>query len=588
MAKEERDFRIIGKKAILHIEDRVCETPAELFQSRAFREVLQRAIQELRKKNSPLLKFFAHQDDEEKNIALLVQVLQMLTKVPLDIVPKVLPETENFLRYRMELHGFVEYLYNFWRGFDRFIVSVSEHRNLDKRPYRTFNATIETLTHLVRSTYRDIQENIANRHPRVYRQVRAGANISVIAVPQAIPLPSPYREKLEGIPVVRQILLHPPLILEPPMNKRTGRFEKIAADPLAKLEFSKREWIAYPAKVGPLLILIYVHEKFYELGFSLCNLFELAEDEDLKRKPDAIYAFGVPKEAVEGLAPFPTVFFDDEEREILVAACPNQDEFGYFGYLKKMVLTLHNIVMMKRGRLPFHGALVRFTFISGVEVTLLLIGDTGAGKSETLEAFRILDEERVSDMSIIADDMGSLQIEGDTVRGYGTEIGAFLRLDDLQPGYAFGQIDRAIIMSPSKINARVVLPVTSFDKVMAGYPVDVILYANNYEEVDEEHPIIERFTTPEEALRVFAAGAVMSKGTTTSTGIVHSYFANIFGPPQYRKLHDGLASRFFDEFFRLGLFVGQIRTRLGIPGWEQKGPEEAARELLRILEEKKW
>lgn len=586
MAKEERDFRIIGKKAILHIEDRVCETPSELLESRAFREVLRRAVETLQRKNSPLLRIFGETVAEE-DLDLLARAFELLTKIPLDVLPRVLPGSENFLHHRMELHGLVEYLYNFWRGFDRFIISVSERRNLDKRPYRTFNATIETLTHLVRSTYRDIQENIANRHPRVYRQVRAGANISVIAVPREIPLPAPYGEKLRGIPVIRQILLHPPLILEPPMNKRTGRFEKIGENPLAQVEFPEREWIAYPAKVGPLLVLIYIHEKFYELGFSLCNLFELADDDDLNRKPDAIYAFGVPGNVLDTLAPFPTVFFDDEEKGLLVAACPNRDEFGYFGYLKKMVLTLHNIVMMKRGRLPFHGALVRFTFVNGKEVSLLLIGDTGAGKSETLEAFRVLDEERVSDMSIIADDMGSLQIEEGVVRGYGTEIGAFLRLDDLQPGYAFGQIDRAIIMSPSKVNARVVLPVTSFDKVMAGYPVDVILYANNYEEVDDEHPIIERFTDPEEALRVFSAGAVMSKGTTTSTGIVHSYFANIFGPPQYRTLHDALATRFFEEFFRRGLFVGQIRTRLGIPGWEQKGPEEAARELLRILEKER-
>ncbi|MGC8777439.1 MAG: phosphoenolpyruvate carboxykinase [Candidatus Caldatribacteriaceae bacterium] len=586
MAKEERDFRIIGKKAILHIEDRVCETPQELLESRAFREVLWRAVEALQRKNSPLLRVFGGKV-EPNDLDLLVQAFELLTKIPLDVLPRVLPGSESFLAHRMELHDFVEYLYNFWRGFDRFIISVSERRNLDKRPYRTFNATIETLTHLVRSTYRDIQENIVNRHPRVYRQVWAGANISVIATPKDVPLPSPYREMLQGIPVIRQILLHPPLILEPPMNKRTGQFEKIGENPLAHVELAEKEWIAYPAKVGPSLILIYIHEQFYELGFSLCNLFELAEDEDLNRKPDAVYAFGVPGDVLDTLAPFPTVFYDDEERGILVAACPNRDEFGYFGYLKKMVLTLHNIVMMKRGRLPFHGALVRFTFVNGKEVSLLLIGDTGAGKSETLEAFRVLKGEQVSDMSIIADDMGSLQIEENAVRGYGTEIGAFLRLDDLQPGYAFGQIDRAIIMSPSKINARVVLPVTSFDRVMAGYPVDFILYANNYEEVDEEHPIIERFTSPEEALRVFAAGAVMSKGTTTSTGIVHSYFANIFGPPQYRKLHDALANRFFAEFFRRGIFVGQIRTRLGIPGWERQGPEEAARELLRILEEER-
>lgn len=163
---------------------------------------------------------------------------RLLTKIPLDVSPRTLPGSENFLKYRKEIHGLAEYRYNFWRGFDRFIISASER--LISINDRTFNATIETLAHLVRSTYRDIQENIANRHPRVYRQVRAGANIAVIAVPREIPLSAPYREN-SGVPIIRQILLHPPLILEPPMSKHTGCFKKIGENPLTQMEFPERE-----------------------------------------------------------------------------------------------------------------------------------------------------------------------------------------------------------------------------------------------------------------------------------------------------------------------------------------------------------
>jgi hypothetical protein len=201
-----------------------------------------------------------------------------------------------------------------------------------------------------------------------------------------------------------------------------------------------------------------------------------------------------------------------------------------------------------------------------------------------LEALRELGEEEIQDMIIIADDMGSLQIDSKgKIIGYGTEIGAFLRLDDLQPGYALGQIDRAIIMNPNQINARIILPVTTFDTVIKGHPIDYILYANNYEEIDEEHPLLEHFTDAEQALKVFREGTVMSKGTTTSQGIVHSYFANIFGPPQYKQIHDALAQKYFQAFFDAKVFVGEIRTRLGLSGWERKGPEEAAKELLRRI-----
>jgi len=56
--------------------------------------------------------------------------------------------------------------------------------------------------------------------------------------------------------------------------------------------------------------------------------------------------------------------------------------------------------------------------------------------------------------------------KNENIIGYGSEIGAFLRLDDLQPGYAFGQMDRAIIMSPNLTNSRIIIPVNSFENII--------------------------------------------------------------------------------------------------------------------------
>jgi len=181
--------------------------------------------------------------------------------------------------------------------------------------------------------------------------------------------------------------------------------------------------------------------------------------------------------------------------------------------------------------------------------------------------------------------MGSLEInsEGDVI-GYGTETGAFVRLDDLQLGYAFGQIDRTILMNPDQTNARVVLPVTTYENIIKGYKIDFVLYANNYQEIDADHAIIEKFEDIEHALDVFRDGSVMSKGTTNTTGLVRTYFANIFGPHQYQDLHEGLARKYFSAFYSKGIFVGQMRTRLGIAGQERKGPEAAAKELLKTLQ----
>ncbi len=56
------------------------------------------------------------------------------------------------------------------------------------------------------------------------------------------------------------------------------------------------------------------------MGFALCNLFELADDEELQKKPDAVYAFGVPDDALDNLGTIPTVFYDDIDNDLLVAA----------------------------------------------------------------------------------------------------------------------------------------------------------------------------------------------------------------------------------------------------------------------------
>ncbi len=579
-------YKIFGKKVVIKTDELLTLKSEDLVTSSLFREMITKCIDDLKKRESILLNIFDGNEITKKMIDKLIQIFQFLAKMSSDLVPNVVEGSEIFFRDPDLLNGFLQHLYNYWRSFDRFLICQFRGGALDKRPYRTFNITSEELTHLVRGTYRDIHENIRGIHPRIYRQVRAGASVTSIAYPYEIGFVKKYCKKLKEIPIVRQVLLYPPAVLEPPMNKRTGQFRKVDKNPLDLVNINKDEWICYPAKVGDLLIHVYIHQNFYELGFSLANLFELAEDEELARKPDAIYLYGVEKKEIDSLDNFPTVFFDDQKNDILVAAVPNSSEFGYFGYLKKMILTLHNIQKMKRGIFPFHGALVKIYLKGNKNATILLIGDTAAGKSETLEALRVIGGEYIRDIVIIADDMGSLEIDdnGD-IKGYGTEIGAFLRLDDLNPGYAFGQMDRAIIMGPGKTNARIVLPVTTYEKIIEGYNVDYILYANNYENIGESFPILEKFNNFEDALRVFREGKVMSKGTTTSIGIVHSYFANIFGPPQYRELHESLAKKYFEAFFKKDIFVGQMRTRLGLDGFERHGPEEASVELLKRIKD---
>jgi len=164
-------LRIIGKKAILNNRERMCETAEELLESEKFRMVLNHCLEHLRTRNSPLLKIFRDTIYNQSVVDDLVRTLTLLFRYEAKVIPHIFDRSDHFLNDLHLLNNFIEYLYDYWRHFDRFIINDSEGDRLDKRPYRTFHETIEHLTHLIRTIYRHIQENISGSHPNVYRQV---------------------------------------------------------------------------------------------------------------------------------------------------------------------------------------------------------------------------------------------------------------------------------------------------------------------------------------------------------------------------------------------------------------------------------
>ena len=579
-------FSFYGKQVVIRTNRLDWGMSENITNSELFSTMLKKYMEKLRNLDSDYLKLFPKAGKEEQE-KLALQLLKALSKMPREEVAKKHPEFETFFSDIYELDQFVENFYNFWRSFERYLVCTSRPGNgyvgpdIDKKPYRTFNNTIETLNHQIRGVYRDIRENITHEHPNIFRQIPAGCQVGVIATEKNVGLPKEY-SALSKIPMIRQVLIEPPLIIDPPNNTRKGEFKLVATNPLEGVKFNEDEWLCFPAKVGDLIIHLYFHEFYTGLGIAASNLFELCSDDELLGKPDGIYAYGVQEEVVKKYSPDKTVFYNDRKNNTMIAAIPRADEFGYFGYVKKMMLTLHNSIMISRGRMPVHGAMTRITLKSGETANVIVFGDTGTGKSESLEAFRILSEGNLKDMKVIFDDMGSLEIKKGKVIAYGTETGAFVRLDDLQAGYAFGNIDRSIIMSPHKVNARAVIPITTIQDVLSGWGVDYFLYANNYEKV-ENGSYIQKFKTAQEAMKVFGEGKRMAKGTTNEKGIVTAYYANIFGPSQLRGEHDKIADKYFRTMFDSGVYVGQIKTQLGITGMEQDGPKLAAKALFDMI-----
>ncbi|CEP68079.1 Uncharacterized [Moorella glycerini] len=575
----------------------ICETASDIFKSPIFHRILASFIEDLEQHQAPELEaikpFLRTPAGKQGSGAgasnlwdkeALADLLLLLTEYRPDEISKRYPAFNPALARKTMLYDFVEKLYNYWRKYARFLIvdDGCHQAGETASDHHKFIELNERFTNLVLEIYRKIGANLMEKLPRVYRQLPCGAGAGILADKIAWDIPGEEYRQLQAIPFIQLVVIEPPLVYYPKRNYRKGMFMPVSHNPLKHSQLEARDWLCYPAKVGDLLTFIYFHKRYLPLGLSLANLFELAEPAEIQgRRPEAMLIFGVEPEL---LGKRQTVYYEDRQAGIVLGLIGRTDDVDYFGYFKKMVLTLHNLIAIEHGYLPVHGAMARIVLRTGASANVVLVGDSGAGKSESLEAFRVLATDYMRRLTVIFDDMGSLRItpEGEVV-GIGTEIGAFVRLDDLAPGFPYAEIDRSIFMNPHKKNARLVIPITNYQEVTRGYPVDLFLYANNYEPVDNKHPHIELFNDVDTALEVFSEGARLSKGTTDEEGLVHTYFANPFGAPQKRDQHDALARQYFSQMLARGVKIGQLRTQLGLHGYEIKGPEAAAKALFEFI-----
>lgn len=576
-----KEFSLSKGKAMINFSAKYCDTIEKILEADSFRRVTVTYLESIAKRNTQNYKrlLSVYEGDTISELTdKMVEVLKLLTLFHREEVIKIRCDYEPLLSDPDWFSSLLEDFYAFWRRLERYSV-IQNRRNTDGLAQTSFIDANHKFTNLILELYRKIGRNVLGYEPNVFRQVPAGVNAGVILQETLWPIPKGY-EILSDIPFISAIVMDSPFISYPKKNKRDGIFQETFVNPIEETYLNRDHFFCYPAKIGKLTAFLYFHRDLMAHGISLSNLFEMAREEDyVGRKPDIVYVYG-GKNTNEELG---NVFYDDTKNDIMLGFVPYSDEIDYFGYMKKMSLTLHNLIMIKRGHLPIHGAMVNINMKNGKSANVVIMGDSGAGKSESLEALRSLSEDHISDMTIIFDDMGFFSLENGKVMGYGTEIGAFVRLDDLDQGYAFKEIDRSIFMNPDKTNARLVMPVATYKEIIKGYPVDLFLYANNYKVLEEGEPGVRYFKDQNEAKEIFRSGKRMAKGTTTESGLVESYFANPFGPLQKSEDTDKLLDLFFDALFKNKIKVGEIYTQLGVPDKEKSGPRDAAMELFKEI-----
>ncbi len=568
----EKNFEITQRSIIFNFSNSYVKNETEVLSSDAFKCVFKRYLNHVREtENSNLLELI---DKIENPLDTLIVVFKLLLSFEIEDISKVSDELKSILEQKEILFDLVEDFYNYWRRLERYAIVKS---NQAKATIESVNfvGECENFNQLILKTYRQIAEKLQGVDFYIYRQLTAGVNASLSICTNAwAPKGSKY-EVLNDLSFINHVVIRPPFIYYSDKNTRKGIFPFSDKNPIDDVaEFNKDDWFCYPTMVGSSLTYVYYHKDYMDHGIALSNLFEFVHIEDCQnKKPDIIVFFGAKADGEPR-------FGYDEENDIYIGLCPYGKEIDYFGYMKKMLLTCHNVKMIKEGYLPIHGAGVLIKLKSGVQKMLVLMGDSGAGKSESLEALKAYAQDDIVSTRTVFDDMGTFKIVDGKVYAYGTETGAFVRLDDLENGYAFKAMDRSIFMNPNQTNARLVMPVATYSQIMKGYPVDMFFYANNY---STDSNIMVKFNNKLDAINVFKQGARVAKGTTSEKGLVTSYFANPFGPTQLQDLCNPLLDKYFDLLFKNNIPVGEIHTRLAVSGMEHEGPKEVAKFLYELV-----
>lgn len=564
-----KTFHLTDAYALINLDAININSPTEIINSDGFLKVLRGFYNKLKKEDSVLLRPL-------KNVTSLNIVNFYKLLLVYDLNDALKHEVKITPKHIEPLYHFTEAFYDHWRQIERFGLlrgSVNYDPNLK---VNSLIATSEEFNKQIIITYRIIAQKLLGEHFHVYRQLPAGITANLLYFNHTLPPLKGY-SAINNIPFVTKALINPPFIINSKSNVRCGVFKPLtfSYNPLSKIKLNKSHFVAFPIMVGPLLAFVYIHRDFLHHGVALANLFEFADYNRIKDvKPNIVYIYGVEDEFYD------SKFYHDMKNDIYLGFVARKPENDYFGYLKKMLLTLHNIYMLNHDNLPIHGAMFEITLKANIKKKVVIVGDSGAGKSETVEALRQIASKDIKDIKVVFDDMGTFKIKDGKIVANGTETGAFVRLDDLEQGYAYQIMDRALFMNPSLVNSRVVIPLAPYSFIMEDHNVDVVLYANNYEDKEGLH----LFSKTNEALNVFKKGKRIAKGTTNEVGLTETYFANPFGPVQYEAQTDVLLKLYFTTMAENGVKIGEIYTKLGLKDEHLRGPRSAAIALLKELQ----
>lgn len=594
---------------ILEIRDG-CETPLQLLKSKAFAQYLEIYKKQFTKE----LELMKDTDQKEEALHKIKYIKSIRPKTFIDILEGVTPFSGDDLMQHRQSVRFFDGAFHHYRNksYTRLVRLHNEILDKSETP-ESIKDKITTKAHklsdLILETRRILLIRVGfNEGVRRTQGLECHPNVTCGEISgHYIDLPSTY-SNLSHVPITTTADMRTGVHYTTHANKRAFPFFALDHNPYKNKKFNPEEYVAIPFEVGKWNIIAYIHKSrgCIEMEPGLLNLFPFSNIKNLaNKKPDGVFIFGCPHSTMDDLG-----YFYDKKDNILVGLIPNIDDCKYFGYGKKPVLTLHNVLCILNDELPLHCGCTRYAV---------------RFDSKTNEPY-------IFDSFIKADDMGRASLLSGDVKGmvqfaedipyfFGTETGAFACLDGFSEHAKMQMEGREIGYNKhSGTNARQIVPVTDYAEISTGSELDILLYLNNYDLIAPGKDCMDVNMGVDEALDHFRKGARVAAGSTqTHRGKVEiSYWANPFPLlkdkdwktlPEHKDLYqkfEKIEQKFFDSIKKrvkaghmkigiahsmlmAGVYEKNTDSALKKNGFnnrdmvEHEGPERAARDMINLI-----
>tara|TARA_B100001113_G_scaffold353811_1_gene360141 strand:- start:2405 stop:4321 length:1917 start_codon:yes stop_codon:yes gene_type:complete len=581
----------------------ICKTPKQLIKSKTFERYLniykREFINELEKRQDIDLK---------EELQHRIEFIKKINSIDyINIINGATPFSGDELRDFRASVQFLDGAFHHYRTktYARLILATEEILNGSSPEIikNKISSTADKLSELILETRRILLVKVGfGSGIRRSQGLECHPNVAIGQIDgKAIKLPSDY-SVLKKVPVTTSADMRTGVYYTTHANKRAFPFFELNHNPFKSEKFIADDYIAIPFEIGAWNILCYIHKTpgYIELEPGLLNLFPYSKTKNVTEKQvDGIFILGCPNSNMNDLG-----YFHDKENDLLVGLIPGLDDCQYFGYGKKPMLTLHNVLCILKGDLPLHCGATRYVV---------------RFDEKTHEPY-------IFDSIIKADDMGRAILEKnengeETPYFYGTETGAFACLDGFSEHAKMQMEGREIGYNKhSGTNARQIVPVTDYSEIATGSELDILLYLNNYEIIPTGESCMKADMKPDDALEHFRKGARVAAGSTqTHRGDVEiSYWANPFpllkdndwnDLPEHADLcnkFEKIEKRFFDNFKKrvdskkmkigvahsmlmAGVYKKSTDEVLKRGGFEDRdmvehhGPERAAHDMIALI-----